>query len=189
MRDPVGLMRLAILVVGSQWKTRMLRSIGRFPRVQGRLLVNGGQHITVGERLLVMGRHVAVEIGAYPGASLKIGDGVFLNSGVSICAKKSVTIGNNVAIGNYTLVMDTDFHAVDDHTKPGPCAPVVIEDDVWLGARVTVLKGVRIGRGAVVAAGAVVTKDVPPFTLVGGIPAKVIRTLPGADVTSRHDHE
>jgi acetyltransferase-like isoleucine patch superfamily enzyme len=89
-------------------------------------------------------------------------------------------IGNNVAVGNYTLVMDTDFHAVGDHTKPGECSPVVIEDDVWLGARVTVLKGVHIGRGAVVAAGAVVTRDVPPYTLVGGVPAKVIRTLPGA---------
>ena len=76
-----------------------------------------------------------------------------------------------------TLVMDTDFHAIGDHTQPGRACPVVIEDDVWLAARVVVLKGVTIGRGAVVAAGAVVTKDVPPYTLVGGVPAKFIRAL------------
>jgi len=169
---------LAWEVASSHWKTRNLRSIGKLPRVIGPLLINNGACITIGERFRTTGRHVPIELGAYKGASLTIGDSVFLNSGVSICAAKSVTIGNNVAVGNYTLIMDTDFHAIDDHTKPGACAPVVIEDDVWLGARVTVLKGVRIGRGAVVAAGAVVTKDVPPYTLVGGVPARTIRELP-----------
>ena len=57
--------------------------------------------------------------------------------------------------------------------------PVVIEDGVWIGARVTLLPGVTIGRGSVVAAGAVVNKDVPPNTLVGGVPARILRTLPG----------
>jgi acetyltransferase-like isoleucine patch superfamily enzyme len=168
---------LAWEVLSSRWKTRTIRSVGKLPRVIGRLLVNNGAYITIGERFRTMGLHVPIEIGACRGASLTIGDSVFLNSGVSICALKSVTIGNNVAIGNYTLIMDSDFHSVEDHTKPGVAAPVVIEDDVWLGARVTVLKGVRIGRGAVVAAGAVVTRDVAPYTLVGGVPARLIREL------------
>jgi maltose O-acetyltransferase len=73
--------------------------------------------------------------------------------------------------------MDTDFHNPTDHTQESISKPVVIEDDVWLAARVTVLKGVRIGRGAVVAAGAVVTKDVPPCTLVGGVPARIIKQI------------
>jgi maltose O-acetyltransferase len=92
-----------------------------------------------------------------------------------------VRIGRNVAIGNYVLIMDSDFHAVNDHRESGKSAPVIIEDDAWIAARVTILKGVRIGKGAVIAAGAVVTKDVSPRTLVGGVPARVLRTLPEAN--------
>ncbi|MFC5535793.1 acyltransferase [Rhodocytophaga aerolata] len=73
--------------------------------------------------------------------------------------------------------MDNDFHGVENRATPEKPAPVIIEDNVWLATRCTILKGVTIGKGAVVAAGAVVTKDVPPYTLVGGVPAKVIRYL------------
>ncbi|MCO6476121.1 MAG: hypothetical protein J5I94_05830 [Phaeodactylibacter sp.] len=73
--------------------------------------------------------------------------------------------------------MDGDFHDLNNRQEPGRSAPIIIEDDVWLGARSIVLKGVTIGRGAVVAAGAVATRDVPPYTMVGGVPAKVIRRL------------
>ena len=70
-------------------------------------------------------------------------------------------------------------HSADLHLpmmlQPLREADVVIEDDVWLGANVIVTSGVRIGRGAIVAAGAVVTKDVPPYAIVGGVPAKVLR--------------
>jgi acetyltransferase-like isoleucine patch superfamily enzyme len=111
------------------------------------------------------------------GGSLRIGDRTFINSGVSICAQSAVSIGSDCAIGNYSLIMDTDFHVPGDLLALPAAHPVVIEDGVWLGARVTVLKGVTIGEGAVVAAGAVVTKDVPPRTVVGGVPARIIRTL------------
>ncbi|GAB4461186.1 MAG: hypothetical protein OHK0029_26110 [Armatimonadaceae bacterium] len=80
-------------------------------------------------------------------------------------------------IGNYTLIMDGDFHDLQDINKPGKVEPVIIEDNVWIASRVTILKGVHIGTGAVVAAGAVVTKNVPARTLVAGVPAKVIRSL------------
>ena len=131
----------------------------------------------LGDRVKIRASHLPVELGALPGGTLRIGDCTFINSGVSICAQQSVRIGANCAIGNYSLVMDSDFHTVGDHTQWPEAKPVVIEDDVWLGARVTVLKGVTIGRGAVVAAGAVVTKDVPPDTLVGGVPARFIRAI------------
>jgi acetyltransferase-like isoleucine patch superfamily enzyme len=77
------------------------------------------------------------------------------------------------------MVFDTDFHAIDPEVRRTDpfnlaIAPVEIESDVWLGARSIVLKGVRVGAGSVVAAGAVVTKDVPPGTLVAGVPAKVV---------------
>jgi acetyltransferase-like isoleucine patch superfamily enzyme len=70
--------------------------------------------------------------------------------------------------------------------RPEPEA-CVIEDDVWIGARVTVLKGVRIGRGAIVAAGALVSRDVPPYTIVGGVPARPIRLRFDEEQQKIHD--
>jgi acetyltransferase-like isoleucine patch superfamily enzyme len=160
-------------------KTRNCTQRGKLIRVWGQLQVSGD--VRLGERVRVRATHVPVELAAGPGACITIGESSFINSGVSIGAQEQVTIGKNCAIGNYTLIMDSDFHNPYDHTLPGAAAPVVLEDDVWLGARVTVLKGVHIGRGAVVAAGAVVTRDVAPYTLVGGIPARVIRTLEKLD--------
>ena len=73
--------------------------------------------------------------------------------------------------------MDSDFHGVADRDDGGKAAPITIEDDAWLATRAVVLKGVTVGRGAVVAAGAVVTKDVPPYTVAAGVPARVIRHI------------
>ena len=161
----------------SRWKTRRCNSVGPWIKVEGRLIVHNAGSIVLGERVRIRGSHVAVELASLSGGKLKIGSRTFINSGVSICAQQSITIGKNCAIGNYSLIMDTDFHDANDHTQPSVAQPVVIEDDVWLAARVTILKGVRIGRGSVVAAGAVVTRDVSPFTLVGGVPAKFIRVI------------
>jgi acetyltransferase-like isoleucine patch superfamily enzyme len=101
---------------------------------------------------------------------------------------EKVVIGNYCSIGPECVFMTGGEHRYDGlstypfRTKLGLCenesitrGPVVLEDDVWLGLRVTVMSGVTIGRGAVVAAGAVVTKDVPPYAIVGGVPAKVIK--------------
>jgi acetyltransferase-like isoleucine patch superfamily enzyme len=156
-------------------QTRRCTQRGKWIRVWGKLLIEGD--VRLGERVRIRATHVPVELAAGPGAVIEIGERCYINSGVSIGAQERVNIGKNCAIGNYSLIMDSDFHSLDDHTKPGIAAPVVLEDDVWLGARVTVLKGVRIGRGAVVAAGAVVTRDVPPCALVAGVPARVIRFL------------
>ena len=133
---------------------------GPLAAVQGRLLVENAGTIRLGDRVRIRGTHIPVELAALPGGVLEIGERTYINSGASICAREIGTIGARCAIGNMTLIMDTDFHSVHDHTVAPEAKPVVIEDDVWLAARVTVLKGVTIGRGAVVAAGAVVTKDV-----------------------------
>ena len=174
---PIAALKLARLLASSRWKTRRCTSVGRWVRVEGHLMVNNGGEIHLGEKVRIRASHLPVELGAMPGGVLEIGDRTYINSGASLCAQESVKIGARCAIGNQVLVMDTDFHSIEDHTLPGIARPVVIEDEVWLSARVIVLKGVTIGRGAVVAAGAVVTKDVPPYTLVGGVPAKFIRTL------------
>ena len=156
---------------------RRCTSVGPLAQVYGRVIVDNYGTMRLGRRVRLRGVHVPVELATMSKGELRIGDNVFINGGTSICAQKSVTIGDNCLIGNYTLIMDTDFHAVGDHAQWPDARPVVIEEDVWLAVRVTVLKGVTIGRGAVVAAGAVVTKDVEPYTLVGGVPARLIRRI------------
>lgn len=181
----IAKLQTAGLLLASLWKTRRCTRRGAWCRVWGKVLIEGD--VRLGARVRIRGSHVPVELAASPGAVLEIGERSFINSGVSIGAQERVSIGANCAIGNYTLVMDSDFHQLLDHTKPAVPAPVVIEDDVWLGARVTVLKGVRIGRGAVVAAGSVVTRDVPARTLVAGVPARVIRALEPSGAVSEEE--
>ncbi|HWL64773.1 MAG TPA: acyltransferase [Actinomycetota bacterium] len=105
---------------------------------------------------------------------LSIGSGVLINSGVSVLCWDSVTIGDDCSFAFDSVVMDTDFHRIRPG-QAGVTAPVVIGNHVWVGARATILKGVTIGDGAIVAAGSIVTHDVPARALVAGVPAGVIR--------------
>jgi len=155
--SPLSALNLAGLFASSRWKTRKCTSVGPWGRVEGHVQINNGGEIHLGEKVRIRGTHLPVELGSLPGGVLEIGDQTYINSGASICAQESVKIGAKCAIGNQALIMDTDFHSTGDHMQPGIARPVVIEDDVWLAARVTVLKGVTIGRGANIASGAVVT--------------------------------
>lgn len=110
------------------------------------------------------------------GGYLEIGSNSRIN-GCHISASKKVIIGKNVRISQYVLIMDNDFHQLNDHFADGKKEPIIIEDDVWIAVKATILKGVRIGKGAVVAAGAVVTRDVEPYTVVAGVPARPIKKL------------
>lgn len=107
------------------------------------------------------------------------GRGSFCGAFCVIGANDQIHIGEHVMIAHAVSIRDTD-HAYSDTTIPMSqqgilTAPIVIEDDVWIGHGATILKGIRIGKGAIIAAGAVVTKDVPPYAIVGGVPAKLIR--------------
>ena len=106
-------------------------------------------------------------------ATLEIGSG-FINQGARIHCFDRITIGNRVYIGDDVAIRDSDGHEIEGSGRP-MTLPIVIEDRVWIGARVTIVKGVTIGEGSVVAAGSVVVKDVPPHTLVAGVPAKVVK--------------
>lgn len=145
-------------------------------RARGRIIVENYGRILIGERVRIDARTVPVELVSF-GGELRVGDGTFINYGATISAHSGVQIGRDCLIGNYAMIMDSDYHDVADFSKPGETAPIVIEDNAWVGARAIVLKGVRIGQGAVVAAGAVVTRDVPPRTLVAGVPARVVREI------------
>lgn len=111
------------------------------------------------------------------GKNITFGENVFINANVHMQDQGGIRIGNNVLIGHQVVLatLDHDFKP-EDRGVLHP-APIVIEDDVWIGANATITKGVRIGHGAIVAAGSVVTKDVPAMTIVGGSPAKVIKEI------------
>jgi acetyltransferase-like isoleucine patch superfamily enzyme len=84
------------------------------------------------------------------------------------------------------MIVDSAFHELLDRSKRPASQPVVIEDDVWIGAKASIMPGVTIGRGSVVGTAAVVTKDVPPFSVVAGVPARIVKTLdPAKFVASR----
>jgi len=114
---------------------------------------------------------------------VEIGDQVGI-SGCSIVACERITIGNRVLIGAGVLIIDTDAHPLSPQDRanglPPSTTPIIIEDDVFIGARAIILKGVHIGKGAVVGAGSVVVKDVAEMTIVGGNPAKQIGTISDA---------
>lgn len=120
---------------------------------------------------------------------ITIGNCVGISS-ACLWAQNSITIGNNVNIGGDCLIMDTDAHPhsfekrrrdyiSDNYLDDIPSSPIIIEDDVWIGARCLILKGVRIGARSIVAAGSIVTKDIPADSVAAGIPAKVIKHLIG----------
>ena len=158
------------------WSLRHCSRGGWRIRVHGRLRVAPHAGINVGDRVRIDGRTVPVELAAWDG-KITIGEGTFINYGTSISSHVGVTIGRDCLIGNYALIMDSDYHDLYDRSQPGAAAAIVIEDNVWIGARAIVLKGVRIGEGAIVGAGATVVRDVAPRTVVGNPTARVLRTL------------
>jgi acetyltransferase-like isoleucine patch superfamily enzyme len=114
----------------------------------------------------------------YP-KNLLLGNNVYMNRGIFITARALISIGNDVLIGPYTVINSANHEFVSPtspirlqgHVKK----PITIEDDVWIGANVTIVAGVTLGKGSVVAAGAVVTHDVPPYHVVAGVPARVMK--------------
>lgn len=117
--------------------------------------------------------------------NVSLGDNCFIGANNDFnCLRAEVKIGNHVMTAEDVIFITGDHQYnivgkyLDEITNemkdPSYDQDIVIEDDVWIGARVIILKGVTIHKGAIVAAGAVVTKDVPPYAIVGGVPAKVI---------------
>jgi acetyltransferase-like isoleucine patch superfamily enzyme len=129
----------------------------------------GAEFILHGDFSLRTGAFISVN----KGATLEIGSGR-TNTDIDITCFQSIKIGNHVFISKGVIIRDSDSHTLESkeyvETKP-----IVICDDVWIGMRAIILKGVTIGEGSVVAAGAVVTHDVPPHSMVGGVPARLIR--------------
>lgn len=134
------------------------------------------------------GKNVNIEHGAVISSKLSIGD----NSGIGIdcVCNGELTIGNDVMMGPECVIISQN-HEFSDVTFPMRLQgykkeePCIIGDDVWIGRRAMIMPGVKIGNGAIIAAGAVVTKDVPDYAIVGGVPAKVIKFRTGDPSSGR----
>ena len=156
----------------------------------GRISVIGMGKIVIGDNFYMSsGEHInpissnlqASFFTDSPNAKIRIGDNVGMSS-TRIWIHKELTIGNNVKIGGGVLLIDTDCHPIDFSTRrnsnDGTCsAPIVIEDDVWIGAQSIILKGVTIGARSIIGAGSVVTKSIPADCIAAGNPCKILKTL------------
>jgi acetyltransferase-like isoleucine patch superfamily enzyme len=133
------------------------------------LLEHAGKHLRVGQGVLFNNPSL-----------ISVGDDVYLGDGVQLYAwNERIIIGNNVLVAA-GVRMITRKHGFADLDRPMSDqgymnAPIFIEDDVWIGFQAVILPGLTIGRGAIVGSSAVVTHDVPPYSIVGGVPARVIR--------------
>lgn len=163
-------------------------SIGKNCHFQVPVRVAGGQGT------LVIGAHTSFGYSAAPiigdgglliqpresKARIRIGNGTYISNNAVLIANTQILVGDRCLLGDQTCIFDSDFHALNPAERTattGQSKPVIIEDDVWLGSRVVVLKGVVIGRGSVVGAMSVVTKSLPPDCVAAGNPARVVRML------------
>lgn len=132
-------------------------------------------------QLRLLGRNAIGKYTVIQGSgAITFGERTFCGEFCVFGVNESIMIGRDVMIAQAVTIRDTD-HGFYETTKPMAgqgivTSPVVIEDDVWIGHGAAILKGVRVGRGSIVAAGAVVTKDVPPYSIAGGVPARVIKS-------------
>lgn len=156
-------------------KRRKNVSFGSEPMVSPEARINArGAEITFGDR-------IAVAFGAVIQGKVKIGNGCSVQANTMLIGDSEcgITIGNNVRIAPYVTIISSNhvFERTDiPISKQGmESAPIIIGDDVWIASRVNIMAGVTVGTGSVIAAGAVVTHDIPPYSVVAGIPAHIIK--------------
>lgn len=177
--SPVDAWKDGWAVLRARWYLRHASHLGNKVRVWGRPTINNWGQLFVNDRVRVVSTIATTELVTMELGTLEIGAGTYINYGTAIAAVQHVSIGANCSIGTHVIIMDSSFHRVEPERRneaPEP-APVVLQSNVWLGARVIVLPGVTIGAGSVIGAGGVVTKDIPPRSVAVGNPARVIRDL------------
>jgi len=157
---------------------RLMNNLGPGAILGPGLQVIGAKNIDIGDRFACLRNCTLM---ACDDGVIEFGDRLAFNANVYInaCLGGKIVLGNDVLVGP-NVVMRASDHVMKDVNRPinqqgHSGGEIIIEDDVWIGANVTTVGGIRIGKGAVVAAGAVVTRDVEPYTVVGGVPAMFIK--------------
>ncbi len=156
--------------------------VGEDPHILGAKYIKIGNNFCAGKGLNLQAWDTYAGEHFHP--QLTIGDNVVLTDYIQISCAHRVQIGNNVLVGQSVYISDNSHGDTSLETLKIPPmqrklhikGPVIIEDDVWIGRCATLLSGVHIGKGAVIAAGSVVNKDVPAYAVVGGVPAKIIKS-------------
>lgn len=113
-------------------------------------------------------------------ACIEVGEGTSFSNNVQVIAEEHVRVGAHCLIGDAVLILDSDFHnlsAAGRHPLPGSSAPVILEDNVFVGSRTIILKGVTIGKDSVIGAGSVVVRSIPAGVIAAGNPARIVRSL------------
>ena len=175
--------------LGGKVAPRLFARVGRNTRISGRVeRRHPSSEIQIGDDCLIAGTLV-VEA---EGSIINIGNNVFIGSGTLLDCIDKISVGNDVLISYGVLLMDSDNHSLRATERKEDLqrwrkdkydwsnvnrAEIIIRSKAWIGARAIITKGVEIGEGAIVGAGSVVTADVPPYSISGGNPAKVIREL------------
>jgi maltose O-acetyltransferase len=124
-------------------------------------------------------------------ALIEIGNNNLFSNNITLCANEKISIGHECLIGDQVAIYDCDFHEIDPttrHLSCGPKSPVVIGNNVWLGSRVIILKGVTIEDNTVVGAMSLVTKSIPSNCVAAGIPAHIIRHISKSDLDGKAYH-
>lgn len=167
-----------IPVLWARWCLRGATHVGKLVRVWGRPSIRNDGTLLIADRVRLISTTATLEL-AVRGGILEIQEGTYINYGCSIAAMKLVRIGAHCLLGTHVMITDNQFHRLEPERRfeLPESAPVILEDNVWLGGRVIVLPGVTIGKDSVIGAGSVVTHDIPPGCIAAGCPAKVIRGL------------
>ncbi len=159
-------------------------SLGSIPEIaHPRSLVIFGRNIHLGKYAqIICASDNCVRFTSWPSkqsdAEIVLGDYCLVAPGVRISAAQSIRIGDNCMLAANVIISDSDWHGIYNRIRPFRCTrPVIIENNVWLGERVIVTKGVTIGENSVIGAGAIVTKNIPANCVAAGNPARVIKTI------------
>lgn len=189
---PYGLYKMIskkVVFLYSCWISNYFKHVGKGTRFERKIYTRGGNYIEIGDNCIFHKDFIIDAWDHYKGdnytPSIVIGSNCSFGRCGQITACNKIVIGDNLLTGAFVIISDNNHGTFSDSDlKMNPrmrhlsCkGEVIIGDNVWLGDKVAVLSGVHIGDGVIVAANAVVTQDIPPYSLVGGIPAKIIKQL------------